>query len=165
MRGPAPHPASCTFDDCRTEGECLHDQACPTVPPPEPPAVLDHKQIDAAYVAVASVCAVYPHLERTLGRVAILLNALSRPDRDGEPSETPSRVRVIPENYWREVWHDGCPNRGPMRRLSGTLTIEDGSVLRLYECLGCPVRTYAGLDTKRRVVTRPAPAAPGGTDG
>ena len=63
-------------------------------------------------------------------------------------------VRVRPENFWREVWHEDCPERGPMVRLAGRLTIDDGTVLREYECLGCGVRCYAGLDANRFVVTR-----------
>jgi hypothetical protein len=67
-----------------------------------------------------------------------------------------SGPRISPEHGWRRVWHDP-PCRGPMKRHRETLTIEDGSVLDLYECLACGVRCYAGLDAQRRVVTRVAP--------
>lgn len=75
---------------------------------------------------------------------------------------------VIPdisaENFWREVWHVNCPVNartigaggcGPMKRLSETLAIEDGSILDAYECVSCRVRVYAGLDKSRRIVRRP----------
>jgi hypothetical protein len=77
------------------------------------------------------------------------------------PPAAPSVPRVLPENYWREVWHD-APCRGPMKRHRETLAIEDGSVLALYECLACHVRVFAGLDATRRVVTRAAPQLPEG---
>lgn len=69
------------------------------------------------------------------------------------------QLSVWPENFWREVWHDGCVKRGPMRgHRQETLTIEDGSTLTRFECLGCGVNCYAGLDTQRHIVTRPYPA-------
>jgi hypothetical protein len=70
-------------------------------------------------------------------------------------------VRVWPENHWREVWHD-APCRGPMKRHSETLTIEDGSVLRLYECLACGARAYAGVDRQRRIITQARAGEVGG---
>lgn len=63
-------------------------------------------------------------------------------------------LRISPENFWREVWHL-APCRGPMKRLSDRLMIEDGSELRGYECMGCGVKCFAGLDAKRYVTTRP----------
>ena len=81
------------------------------------------------------------------------------PDTTDSAAADPDVPRVMPENNWREVWHDGCPKRGPMKRLV-EFRIEDGSMLWLYECLGCGVRVYAGLDAKRTIVTRAA--APGG---
>lgn len=72
--------------------------------------------------------------------------------RDGRTES----VRVLPENFWREVWHDGCARRGMMIERKERITIEDGSVLRLWECLMCGARCFAGLNAKRVIVTRPS---------
>lgn len=68
--------------------------------------------------------------------------------KDGE-----LEMRVLPENYWREVWHDAeC--RSPCYHRNEFLTIEDGSRLRLYECVRCSTKVFAGLDARRHVVHR-----------
>jgi hypothetical protein len=65
-----------------------------------------------------------------------------------------TQMRVTPENFWREVWHDAeC--RSPCYHRNEYLTIEDGSALRLYECVKCGTKVYAGLDSQRRVTHRP----------
>jgi hypothetical protein len=80
-------------------------------------------------------------------------------------------VRVLPEYNWRDVWHENCTAGDgrpyPMRHLRERLTIEDGSVLRLYQCTLCGVRVFAGLDAQRIVTHRPytAPSAPAPTSG
>jgi hypothetical protein len=64
-----------------------------------------------------------------------------------------------PENFWREVWHRDCPKSpcGIYVPVPGeSMTIEDGSKLRLWKCLACGVRVYAGLDSRRFVVRRTA---------
>lgn len=79
------------------------------------------------------------------------------------PHDKPdNKIRVMPENYWRDVWHENCEINGrqramPMLHLKDRLTIEDGSELRLYECTNCHARVFAGLDANRFVVTREAP--------
>ena len=64
-----------------------------------------------------------------------------------------SDVRIWPENHWREVWHD-APCRGPMKRHADTITIEDGSTLRRYVCVACGAETYAGVNSRREIVSR-----------
>lgn len=71
--------------------------------------------------------------------------------------------RVEYENHGREVWH--VDDRYPMRHLPDRLTIEDGSVLGLYECTYCAVRAFVGLDAKRCVVVRAATPLGPPTDG
>jgi hypothetical protein len=69
------------------------------------------------------------------------------------------KVQISPENFWRDVWHTNCVGRfsSPMKHLRQTITIEDGSVLHLYECTdqACGARVFGGLDAKRIIVTRP----------
>lgn len=69
---------------------------------------------------------------------------------------------IQPENYFSRVWHDG-PCRGPMRKdRTDTITIEDGSTLPRWDCMGCGASLYAGLDAQRFVVRRPvSPDDPG----
>jgi hypothetical protein len=69
-------------------------------------------------------------------------------------------MRVAPENYWRNVFHDDCSQRGGgiMKRYPHSLTIEDGSKLQLFECLHCGERCYAGLNAGRHVTVREVPA-------
>jgi hypothetical protein len=74
--------------------------------------------------------------------------------------QTPSVVQAWPENHWRQVWHLHCPKRGPMKRQPETMTIEDGSVLDRYECLGCGATCFAGLDKSWRIINRPVPLEP-----
>lgn len=67
-------------------------------------------------------------------------------------------MQISPENYWREVWHCDCvPGRGNgiMKRQNHYMAIEDGSTLRLFECLHCGEKCYAGLDAQRRVKVVP----------
>jgi hypothetical protein len=68
--------------------------------------------------------------------------------------------RIEYENYGREVWH--ADDRFPMKHLPDRLTIEDGSVLNLYECTHCGVRAFAGVErsTRRIVVREVSDAAP-----
>ena len=70
-------------------------------------------------------------------------------------------AEILPENNWREVWHHNAHLGGkcysaPMKHLPDRLPIEDGNVLRLYECTGCGEQVFAGLDARRRLVSRPA---------
>lgn len=60
-------------------------------------------------------------------------------------------LRVLPENNWRDVWHD-APCRGIMKRLPKFRDLPDGGRLRLCECMTCGTRMYAGLNGDRRVV-------------
>jgi hypothetical protein len=62
------------------------------------------------------------------------------------------------ENYGREVWHS--EDRYPMKRLPDVLAIEDGAVLRLYECTHCAAQAFIGLDANRYVVVRAALRVP-----
>lgn len=65
---------------------------------------------------------------------------------------------ISPESFWRDVFHVDCPEPprcGIMKHLPDRLPIEDGSVLRGFECLNCGARLFAGLDAGRRVVRRP----------
>lgn len=87
------------------------------------------------------------------------LDALRSKPEEPEPAVTIDLDGVEPENGWHQVWHRGCPERGPMRwrRDHVGLLIEDGTSLRLYECLGCGRFLYAGVDARRFIVTRPCP--------
>jgi hypothetical protein len=74
--------------------------------------------------------------------------------------ETGTTHRVLPENNWREVWHENCTAGDsrpyPMRHMGERLTIEDGSVLRLFVCLKCGARVFAGIDANNRLTHRTA---------
>jgi hypothetical protein len=83
---------------------------------------------------------------------------MTAPARPGVASEP---VRVNPENYWRDVWHANCPERGPMKHhRHDFITLEDGATLIAFECMGCGAWCYAGLDAQRYVVSRPHPKNP-----
>ncbi len=71
-------------------------------------------------------------------------------------------MEILLEYAPRCAWHVDCPTPGtiksppPMKWLSGSLTIEDGSVLRQFECTACGEFGYAGTDKMRRCISRPA---------
>jgi len=72
-------------------------------------------------------------------------------------SETDKLPLIEWENHGRRVWHAGCGlGCSPMVRRTETLRIEDGSLLRLYECATCGAKVYAGVDSQRRIVRRPS---------
>jgi hypothetical protein len=82
------------------------------------------------------------------------------PDHMNREQETGTTHRVLPENNWREVWHENCTAGDsrpyPMRHMGERLTIEDGSVLRLFVCLKCGARVFAGIDANNRLTHRTA---------
>lgn len=63
---------------------------------------------------------------------------------------------VMPEAYWRDVWHSPCPENNdrcsPMKHLQHTDYLDDGSPVKLFECTKCGCWRMAGLDAQRRVV-------------
>jgi hypothetical protein len=67
-------------------------------------------------------------------------------------------VRIELEYAPRCAWHMDCPTMScaPMKWLTGSLTIEDGSVLGEFECTACGQRGFAGTDKQRRRISRPA---------
>jgi hypothetical protein len=56
----------------------------------------------------------------------------------------------------RCAWHMDCPKMhcAPMKWLTGSLTIEDGSVLRKFKCTACGEHGFAGTDKQRGCVSR-----------
>lgn len=71
---------------------------------------------------------------------------------------THERVEVDPEHFWRCVWHRNCPEDSigaMMRPLPDEMMLDDGSILRGWECVSCGAKCYAGLDSKRRVRSEP----------
>lgn len=86
---------------------------------------------------------------------------------DTAPTIPPINLpQIAPENFFSRVFHTNCPKwmdgypkrnltSGVMLRHLAHVTIEDGSHLRLWECLHCGVKCYAGLDASRRVTVRP----------
>lgn len=72
---------------------------------------------------------------------------------------------ISPENHWREVWHRGCSGSGIMRRMNEfrSSTIEPGTLLGAFECLGCGVRCFAGVGKSRQIIVEaalPSPPSP-----
>ena len=74
-------------------------------------------------------------------------------------------VRIIPEHFWRDVWHENCASShhpAPMRHLRERHLTPGGACLRLYECAACGQRVFAGVDEWNHIVTVAAAAAPAG---
>jgi hypothetical protein len=87
---------------------------------------------------------------KRLIREALTFAASSPPIAPATP------VEILPENFWRDVWHTNCFSALPSRMLRRPeiTTIEDGSTLHRYKCVLCDAQVYGGLDKNRRVVTR-----------
>lgn len=62
------------------------------------------------------------------------------------------------------AWHMDCPKMhcAPMKWLTESLTIEDGSTLGGFECTACGERGFAGVDAHRRCISRAAALTRGG---
>ena len=88
--------------------------------------------------------------------------APSEPETSAPPAKAVEYVpQISPENFWRNVFHTDCPARSGIMKAQGQehdRQLEDGSWLRLYECLMCGVFAHAGLNAKRFVIVKPATA-------
>lgn len=75
-------------------------------------------------------------------------------DREEILKQSIGVLKVWPENFWRDVWHD-APCRGIMKHHNQFRHVreeEDINVLRLFECMTCGTTFYAGLNKDRRIV-------------
>lgn len=67
-------------------------------------------------------------------------------------------MKIQLEHAPRCAWHMDCPKLhcAPMKWLTGSLVLRDGSTLREFECTACGEHGFAGLDAQRRCVSRAA---------
>lgn len=88
-----------------------------------------------------------------------------RERRDRHP--TTGAPDFHPENFWRECWHQTCPDGpcSPYRRTGERKDVDEHLRLLLHECVGCGVKVWAGVHLQtRQIITQPYEDLRSGSD-